>query len=256
MVAARQAKANGPENAWPGVPVADERWSNGLLAIPSLLIRGGVVCRASERGPEVVRREDGSSVELFDVIDGLARAHSRLYLIDLSALEGRQAQLDYIQEISRDVGLWIDAGTRSADHAIDILVAGAQKVVLSSARLQGPTELAHAWELSSDLLFEIEIEDHTMSRIDPGWHAKDPAGLARDVRQLAEIPLVLGFRNMPPSWPLVRSVANVGPTWVAGNVTARDAPEVETAGAVGAIYPLGDELLRWDQVASAKESSR
>lgn len=215
--------------------------------MPSLLVRGGIVCRAAENGPEVVRREDGSAVELFDVIDGLARAHPRVYLVDLSALEGRQAQLDYIQEISRDVGLWVEAGIRSADHAIDVLVAGAQKVVLSSARFQGPKELVRAWELSGDLVFEIEIADHTMSRIDPGWNAKDPAGLARDVRELAEIPLVLGFRETPPSWPLLRSVAAMGPTWVEGSVTERDAGEIASTGALGAIYPIGDELLRWDQ---------
>ena len=225
--------------------MGDERWPNGILAMPSLLIRAGLVYRAGEGGPQVLRRQDGRSVELFDVIDGLAAAHSRVYLVDLSALEGRQPELDYIQEISRDVGLWVDAGTRSADHAVDILVAGAQKVVLSSSRFQGPGELAQAWELSTDLVFEIEIDGQTMTPVDPGWDVIDPASLAQEVRRVADIPIVLGFRSADPSWSLVRSVASVGPTWVAGDLTPRQSPEIASARAVGAIYPLGDELLRW-----------
>lgn len=219
--------------------------TSGVTAIPCLLLDRGKVLRATERGPVPAIDARGRAIELFDVIDGLSAQHRTLYLVDLAAIEGHDPQLDYIQEISRDVALWVDAGVRTAEQAIDVIVAGAQKATLSAARLWGPQELRRAWELSTNLIFELEIWDGQMTPVDPGWATDDPIALARAARSLGPTDLVLSFRGADPDWTLASSLSQAGPTWVSASLAPSDAPRIAACGAAGMIYPLGDELLRW-----------
>jgi hypothetical protein len=168
-----------------------------------------------------------------------------LYLVDLGALEGHDPQLDYIQEVSRDIGLWVDAGVRTAEQAIDVIVAGAQKATLSSARIRGPAELKRAWELSTNLVFEVEIWDGAMTPVDPRWETRDPPTLAAAARSLGPPEVILSFRGADPDWNLASTVSRGGPTWLAGSIAPADASKIAACGAAGAIYPLGDDLVRW-----------
>lgn len=214
--------------------------------MPCLLTRRGQLYQASPDGIVAVTRPDGAAVDLFDVIDPLAAEHPRLYLVDLDALDGHEPQLDFIQEISREIALWVDAGVRSADDAMDVLVAGAHRAVLSSRHVKGPDELRRAWALSTNWVFEIDIMDGRLGRIHPDWVADAPESLAREVEEIAKIDLVLGYRTAEPDWGVVRSISGLAPTWIGGNVGPSLASAIASAGGAGAIYPLGPELLRWD----------
>jgi len=110
-----------------------------LPLVPILLLRRGRVCRPGDDGPQPAAGPDGSPIDPFDVIDRLARDSKLLYLVDLDGIERGEPQLDYIQEFSRDLPLWVDGGVRTADQSIDILVAGAQRAVVSTGLLAGPT---------------------------------------------------------------------------------------------------------------------
>lgn len=191
-------------------------------------------------------------MDLFDVIDGMAAKYRMLYLVDMGALEGHDPQLDYIQEVSRDIGLWVDAGVRTAEQAIDVIVAGAQKATLSSARIRGPGELRRAWDLSPNLLFEVEIWDGELTPVDPGWETRDPASLAAAVRTLGPTDIVLSFRGANPDWALASTISHGGPTWIAGSIGPEDAGRIADAGAAGAIFPLGDELVAWAEESAAQ----
>ena len=226
----------------------EEQWASGVSAMPALLLHRDQVYRATESGPTPVMNATGRPIEFYDIIDPLAAEHARLYVVDLEAIDGGDPQLDLIQEVSREIALWVDAGVRTSDQAIDVIVAGAERAVLSSSRLHGPEELARAWGLSPNLAVEIELRDGSLTPVHPDWGAASAAALAQRILAEAQVPLIVGFRSHGPDWPVVRSVASQAPTWVAGDLGPALAPEITAAGAIGGIYPLGDEIRRYADV--------
>ena len=220
--------------------------------VPCLLLRKGRVCLPGPDGPVAVRSKAGPPLDPFDVIDRLSPQYDRLYLVDLDGIERGSPQLDYIQELSRDMDLWVDAGVPSADAAIDILVAGAQRAVLSSSHLRSPVELRRAWKLSTDWVFETEIVDGAVRNSGPVWESDGVVALAQSARTVGISDIVVSPREKEPDWGLVRAVAADGPTWVDGSFTASQAPRLAEVGAAGGIFHL--DLLLADLLSSPPTS--
>jgi len=216
--------------------------SPGLL--PCLLLRRGRVCVPGENGPVTATAPDGTAFDPFDVVDRLTRDYPILYVVDLDGLERGDPQLDYLQEISREATIWVDGGVRTAEQAIDILISGARRAVLSSACLRGPREVKRAWRLSSELAFEIEIDRNgRLALAGTGWEGEDPFELARAVREIGPDHVILSPREADPDWGLVARLASAGPTWVNGSFQPRDIGRLESAHARGGIFHI-DEILR------------
>lgn len=213
--------------------------------IPCLLLREGNICIPGDDGPIELTSRRAPNLDLFEVVDRMVEMSPRIYVVDLDGIEHGEPQLDYLQEISKTAELWVDGGVRRADQTIDVIVAGARRVVLSSAFLRGPTELQRAWALSQDIIFEIEVKDGHLGGHDRSWDVRDPIALAERVRAIGVADIVLGFRTGEPDWGLVRAVGAGGPTWVAGSFERRDAPKLAQAGAAGGIYHIQDELAEW-----------
>lgn len=219
--------------------------------VPCLLFRRGQVCRRGNDGPVPATSSSGGPLDPFDVIDRLVREYSHLYLVDLDGIERGEPQLDYIQEFSRDIALWVDGGVRNADQSIDILVAGAQRAVVSSALLEGPEELERAWALSPELAFEIPLENgRPLARRE--WDSSDAVALARTVAEIGVDQLILSPRGTDPDWTLVRSVAAIGPTWVDGTFAPSDLARLRAAGAAGGIFHIEAILDEGAAIPSAE----
>ena len=212
--------------------------------VPCILLRRGEVQVPSEDGPVEARTPEGAKVDPFDVVDRLSAEYPLIYLVDLDGVERGEPQLDFLQELSRDATLWVDGGVRVADQAIDILVTGAQRAVLSSGVLRGPKELRRAWRLSTELVFEVEVDARGLVAR-PEWEAKGAIELAEAVRAVGVDHLIVSPREVDPDWALVRAVAAGGPTWVDGTFEASDLPRLREAGARGGIFHL-DKLLGAD----------
>jgi len=181
-------------------------------------------------------------VDPFDVLDRVRQTYSRIYLVDLDGIERGDVQLEYVQEFSRDVDLWVDSGVSTAESAIDVLVAGATKAVLSSASLNRPDELKRAWALSTDWVFEIEIV-HGIPRTRPNrWGAADALSLAALARGVGIPDVVLSPRDQDPDWSLVRTLSASGPTWVDGSFRPDHAARLASSGAAGGIFHI-DALI-------------
>ncbi len=215
------------------------------LLVPCLLLRDGNVCIPGSEGPVVARFGRSQPLDLFEVVDRLVEKSPRIYVVDLDGIEDGQPQLDYLQEISKGAQLWVDGGVRRADQTIDVIVAGAQRVVVSSAFLRGPVELRRAWALSQEIVFEIEVKGGRLGGVDPSWGARDPLGMATIVRSIGIEDIVLSFRDADPDWKLVRAVSAGGPTWVAGSFDRSAAGRLAETGAAGGIYHIQDELVEW-----------
>lgn len=218
--------------------------------MPALMIRAGRVMLPSPRGPVAARDPEGKLYDVLEVSDQLAEKYGRLYVMDLDGFERDQPQLDYLQEIARSAEVWIDAGVRGGEPAIDIVVAGAHRTVLSSDFLAGERELRRAWTLSTELAFEVVDAPRDGSAPDRSWQ-----GLSRD--QLVGIARDVGFQDLiyAPAgprvdWTVVRGLARSGPLWVGGAFTYDDVGELQASGAIGGIFPISDELETLDSGVS------
>ncbi len=221
------------------------RPSPELTLIPCLLLLNGQVMVPGEQGPTLARTAEGRPIDPFDVVDRLP-PKSQLYVVDLNGVERGDPQVEYLQELARDLELWVDAGVRTADQSIDIFVAGATRVVLSSVQLHGPDELERAWKLSPSILFEVEWGDQGLSPIHPAWETKKIRELVARVREVGPIDLLLSPRNTTIDWGLVREFSSGGTVYLDGVFERADAERLRAAGGRVGIYHWTEEEMRVD----------
>jgi hypothetical protein len=207
------------------------------------MIRRGQVCVPGATGPVRARARNGGPLDPFDAVDVLRPTYDRLYLVDLDGIERGTPQVEYMQELSREIDLWVDAGVATADSAIDILVAGAQRAVLSSAYLRAPVEVRRAWKLSTDWAFEVEVVGGRAQNSGPAWDDADPVSLAERARRVGFTEVIVSPRGEDPDWNLVRAVASGGSTWVDGSFSSDQLDRLRSAGAAGGIFHI-DGLLK------------
>jgi uncharacterized protein related to proFAR isomerase len=211
--------------------------------MPCLMLRHGEIVIPGESGPVVARTPEGASYDLFQVVDSLTERFGRVYVVDLDGVEDGDPQLDYLQEIARDTEIWLDAGARTADEAIDALVTGASRAVLSTSTLRSSEELGRAWTLSQELAMELELRGGRVVAADAAWAGRAPEEVAREVREVGPSYLILSPRDGAIDWEMVRSVARGGPTWVGGIFQMDDADRLGWSGAAGGIFHLGGDLI-------------
>ncbi len=218
--------------------------------VPAVLLKRGEIYLPSEQGPEPARREDGSRYDPFDVLDHLTARYALIYLVDLDGVERGEPQLEFLQELTRDATLWIDGGVRTAEQAIDILVAGAERAVLSSAILRGARELRRAWRLSTEYVFELEVAAEGLT-LTPEWETRDVSGLLAAVRGVGIDHVVVSPRGVDPDWTMIAAVAAGGPTWVDGSFAPPQLADLQRAGARGGIFHI-DRLLQQEDDAGGR----
>lgn len=188
--------------------------------------------RGEQLGPAL--DEDGHAPDLFDTSDALMRQYGRIYLHDIQGLRRGRAQLDYIQEISREAELWVDAGIEDAGDATDIIVAGAARAVLSTARLRSAEELETAWQLTPDLLLEIRTDRGALVAKGEGW-GPTSAAIAERSRTLGIPEVLLDYGDGPIDWADVGRIAENGPAWITGGYRPEQHDRLLRSGAAGAV---------------------
>ncbi len=206
------------------------------MIVPCLMIGRGRVMLPADGGPRIARDSDGRPLDVLDTVDLLLAEFPRLYVVDLDGVDDGQPQLDYLQEICRSADVWVDAGVRNADQAIDVLVTGARRAVLSSAYLESAKELRRSWKLSQDLVFEVEVDDGRVHARSQEWDGRAVAEVLGPARDLGLADVMLGFRSTPVDWHLATEVSRAGPTWIEGTFERDAAPQLGEAGAAGGIF--------------------
>jgi len=234
--------ANGSPTSARAASSGAEASPSAPLLIPCLMLRRGQVCLPGPKGPVRVHTRSGPALDPFDVVDRLEPDFERLYLVDLDGIERGVPQLEYVQELSRDMDLWVDSGVATADAAIDILVAGAQRAVLSSSYLRSSVELKRAWKLSTDWAFEVELVEGRVQTARTQPDKTDAPTLVQFARSIGITDVIVSPREQDPDWILIRSLAAGGPTWVDGTFDVTQQTRLTEVGAAGGIFHL-DRVL-------------
>ena len=115
--------------------------------------------------------------EVVEPLDNALQEFGRVLVWDLGGIERNRPNLEILKRFEGE-SLWVDAGVRVADSVIDVLVAGAERVVVGTKTLRGLAELDEARELTENL---VPLLDFVRGRLWAAESVRDvpPADLLR-----------------------------------------------------------------------------
>lgn len=116
------------------------------------------------------------------VLTGLARRFERVLVVDAQGIRANDADLEFLQHAARKRAIWADAGSRYATDAMDLFVAGAERVTMRWNTVKGVEELAEAASLAQPGALFLGLE---FPRREFLPHPKDKR-TALDAARLAE----------------------------------------------------------------------
>ncbi|UCE74287.1 MAG: hypothetical protein JSV56_00910 [Methanomassiliicoccales archaeon] len=131
--------------------------------IPALSVYRGMPVIKGEEKYEPLQDKDKNVLGLKEILDELSKRFEKVLLTDLNGIERDKPQLELFRLLPKKMESWIDAGTRYGPGIIDILVAGADYVVLSTKTLKNLNELEKALELSENIVLNIDFEEGIVS---------------------------------------------------------------------------------------------
>ena len=134
-------------------------WDTMGETIPAINLFKGMPVIKGIQGYEPLQDKDGKNMDVHELIDELKGSFNKILITDINGINRDKPQLELYQDMSTKMKLWIDAGPRSKDGAIDILVAGAEKVVLGTKTLRGLEELEKVVELSENVVLGIDYDN-------------------------------------------------------------------------------------------------
>ncbi len=116
--------------------------------------------------PRLVIRGDTSLswdgiVPAGETLEGLDRAlqdFGRVLVWDLDGIERNRPNLALVRHFEGEP-VWVDAGVRHAEGAVDVLVAGAERAVVGTKTLRSLSELDEARELSENVVPLLDFVD-------------------------------------------------------------------------------------------------
>ncbi len=203
-----------------------------------LYLEQGVVVHPVQEGFAPLRGEDGSVLDPFDVSDRLIAKYHRFYFVDLDGLRTNQPQLDYLQELSHGHEVWAEAGPRNAEQVIDIMVAGATKVVLSLELLDQPeTEIAHTLLLTPEIALLLNANQTGVLSADEDLRGRPLPEVGRRALEWGVPTLVLP--DAREGWETVSALAQLTSLYVKG-VRPEEMESLRASGAAGAIFEVPD----------------
>ncbi|UCE37391.1 MAG: hypothetical protein JSW00_18340 [Thermoplasmata archaeon] len=131
--------------------------------IPAINVYKGLPMIKGKEGYEPMEDSEREYIKIEDLMDKLKEDFKRVFIVDLNGINRDKPQLELIKRLSTKMELWVDGGSRYAEGAIDILIAGSEKVVLGTKTLRSIEELDKACELSQNIVLGIDYDKGIVS---------------------------------------------------------------------------------------------
>lgn len=90
-------------------------------------------------------------------------AFKTIYITDINGIEMGNPQLDFIKKNSLKKELWVDSGIRYSENVVDILISGAEYVIIGTKTLVSLKELEKTYEFTENIIFQIDYENGIIS---------------------------------------------------------------------------------------------
>jgi len=121
-----------------------------LELIPSVVIRKGKVVSGPER--LITNKKP------LDYLRPLFEKFGKVLIYDLDGIMKNKPQWSILKKLELKE-YWVDAGVRTTDGIFELLLSGANRVLISTPTLWGIKELEGAFKLSENIMFRIVLED-------------------------------------------------------------------------------------------------
>jgi uncharacterized protein related to proFAR isomerase len=217
---------------------------------PALSVLDGAPVIVKKKGYDPLLDDDGDPIPPKDFVEELVKRFGRtVYLLDIDGIERNRPQYSLIKDLSKEAELWVDAGSRTSEGLIDVIIAGAEKAVLSTKRMADIDEMIAAVDVSDKVMLGIDFNkgvispDSTMARMSP----RKVADLAR-TKGIMEVVFADYSRkrggpfNRDEIFSLVRSGADI---YVGGKVIEDDCPALAELGVKGCLLDMRNIVRRW-----------
>lgn len=204
--------------------------STSLEILPVVHARAGTLV-----GPDAEPLEE----DLKTVTRRFSREHDALYLVDLDGIQRNKPDVSLVQQVSHRVHTWSDAGSRSAEDLMDLVIAGAEQVTLRYQTAQGLATLEDAVRLTENVALGMEFQGEELVQ-NRAWPATPPE-LVDHAEDLGVPIVVVDLSRAGTKQGVDKSVAwharHHGPgAYFAGGISdARDLDRLEDLGYQGAL---------------------
>lgn len=140
-----------------------QKESRSLETVPAVSILYGQPVIMKNKEYVTLKDKDGKEMDITDLIDELKGLYEKVLVTDLNGITRDKPQLEILKGICSRMSLWVDAGSRYGEGAIDILITEADKVVLATKTLRKLEELGNALELSENIILGIDYDEGIVS---------------------------------------------------------------------------------------------
>jgi uncharacterized protein related to proFAR isomerase len=183
--------------------------------------------------------------DALDLIEIITENYNTIYMMDINGLTKGKPQTDLVRALSEYCEVWLDAGVSDSEDVYDLLVAGAHEVVISSKTLKDLYELARAYELTENIIFELDYAQGIISpnsqlmNMSPGKLGIKDIGINRII--FADLNRI--GKNKALERNIIQSLVEKGlQVYVGGGVKLADMPLLKNLRTGGAIVELTDIL--------------
>mgnify|MGYP001211975773 CR=1 FL=1 len=214
-----------------------------LDVVPAFSVFDGEVVIVRDNKYDRLEDEDGKPLDPVLFAEQVLKQYPRILVVDINGIGSNRPQLELIQAIAELGEVWVDAGIRFAESAIDVLVAGASGVILGTKSVAGVDQLAAAIELSDSVFFGIDYngavigDDEQLRHMSP----KSLMDIASNMKfpKLFFTDLARSSREKPFEAAIIRELAaGPIPLYVGGGVQESDLEELGRLGAAGALLSV------------------
>ncbi|MGH7340204.1 MAG: HisA/HisF-related TIM barrel protein, partial [Candidatus Rokuibacteriota bacterium] len=237
-----------------------------VTLLPSITLHAGQVTVLNENvytllssHPEAARRDAD------EIAEHLSDKHGGVLAIDIDGIERAEPNYAVIQELGDVASLWIDGGIVTEEEATDLIVAGADHVVVSTRALEGTTLgtglLPRVAELAENTVLGIHWQGGVRASGGVvGW--PDVGSPARAAREMGVTKAILfdfdrARTGGTMNFTAVRELVEAGlSTYVAGGTKPEDVDAVGRLGATGLVLDVLEVLRMEAKENEGKDAPR